>query len=241
MKFDGNLIERVRRRMGKITVKICGLKTEKDVKLCMKLGVDVLGFVTEYPISVPWNLNYAETKKLISLTPLPFQTCLVTGGTPQKVIELAKSLHPSMVQLHFKETLDDIREIARILKPLGINTTKTIPFAEDERTNQFGTTNIEHIVKLLCETDIYGILVDSRTPSNATEKGAKLDPLFYAQIKLLSSKPVILAGGITPNNVKEIIKQTEAKFIDVMTGVEESPGVKDEKMLTDMLSRLSLI
>lgn len=224
--------------MNKVTVKICGLKTESDVIKCMKPGVDILGFVTEYPVYVPWNLSCMEARELLSLVRLPFKSCLVTGGSPEKIIELAESLRPSIIQLHFKETLNDTIKISQALKLRGIDTIKTIPVMEEERIHQFGTSNLEHIVKSLCETEIYGILVDSRTPSNAAEKGTQIAPAFYTQIKSLSSKPVILAGGIIPDNVTQIIEQTKAEFIDVMTGVEKAPGVKDEIMLTNMLSNI---
>lgn len=222
--------------MENIKVKVCGIKKENDVKMCMDLGVDVLGFVVEYPIPVPWNLNRKEATPLLKALKPPHKSCIVTGGEPEKVIELATILKPSIIQLHYRETLKDTTIIANTLKKQGIEVIKTVPPVAEERIFQFGTEDIERIVKSLCETNIYGLLVDSRVPSNAFGDGLELDIKFCMQVMSLSTKPVITAGGINPDNVCDFIKKTGTKFIDVMTGVEKSPGEKDKEMLSRLLS-----
>jgi len=224
--------------MRHIKTKICGLKREIDIQLCMQLGVDVLGFVVEYPIEVPWNLNCSEVLPLLSMVHPPHQSCIVTGGTPEKVIRLARILCPSMVQLHYKETLEDTIIISDALRKLNIDVIKAVPPTMEDRISQFKTTDIEIIVRKLCETSVYALLADSRVPSNATQKGTKLDPKFCAQIVNISSKPVIIAGGINANNISGLLVQTGAEFIDVMTGVETLPGEKDAKLLSLLLSTL---
>jgi phosphoribosylanthranilate isomerase len=79
------------------------------------------------------------------------------------------------------------------------------------------------------------LLADSRIPSNAAENGSKLDIGFLRQIIKYSSKPVITAGGINPENVCDFIEKTKTSFIDVMTGIEKSPGEKDIRMLSELL------
>ena len=222
--------------MGNIKVKICGIKKENDAKMCMNLGVDVLGFVVEYPVPVPWNLSRQEAIPLLKILQPPHKSCIVTGGEPGKVIELATILKPSIIQLHYRETLEDTILISNILKKWGIVVIKTVPPVAEERIFQFGTEDIKRIVKSLCETNIYGLLVDSRVPSKAFGDGLELDIKFCMQVMRSSTKPVITAGGINPDNVCSFIKKTGTKFIDVMTGVERSPGEKDKKMLSRLLS-----
>ncbi|MGI6120387.1 MAG: phosphoribosylanthranilate isomerase [Desulfosporosinus sp.] len=224
--------------MGGIKVKICGLKREVDIKMCMKFGVDILGFVTEYPLPVPWNLSRAESSHLLNLVQPPHRSSIVTGGTPEKVIELAASLHPSIVQLHYNETLEDTIIISDALRELNIDVIKTVPPLMEDRILQFGTPDLEIIVSELCKTNVYGLLADSRVPSNASESGSELDLRFCKQIINLSSKPVIIAGGIYSDNVRSLVIQTGARFIDVMTGVERSPGEKDARLLSLLLSSL---
>lgn len=224
--------------MGSIKVKICGLKRENDVQMCMKLGVDILGFVTEYPIPVPWNLSRTEALPLLSMVQSPHRSCIVTGGAPEKVIELAVYLRPSMVQLHYKETLEDTIIISEALRELNIDVIKTVPPAMEDRISQFGTTDIETIVEELCKTNVYGLLADSRVPSNASENGAELDLNFCSQIIKLSSKPVIIAGGINAYNVCDFVTQTGTGLIDIMTGVESIPGEKDATLLSRLFSSI---
>lgn len=222
--------------MNKIKVKICGLKRKKDVEMCIRLGVDMLGFVAEYPLPVPWNLERTEALPLLRMVSPPHQTCIVTGGRPEKVIDLAGYLRPSMVQLHYKETLEDTIIISNELQKLNISVIKTIPPNKKDRILQYGTADIKIIVEKLCQTSIYGLLVDSRVPSNASQKGTRLDFEVCKKVINLSSKPVIIAGGIKARNVCALITKTGTAFIDVMTGVEKAPGEKDARSLSQLLS-----
>ncbi|MGE4274226.1 MAG: hypothetical protein AB7E31_15405 [Desulfitobacterium sp.] len=221
--------------MSGVKVKICGLKRKKDVEMCMDLGVDILGFVTEYPIPVPWNLSRTEALPLLRMVRSQHRSCIVTGGTPEKVIELASSLRPSLVQLHYMETLDDTIIIGEALRELNIDVIKTVPPRVEDRIYQFGTSDIETIVAELCKTNIYGLLADSRVPANASEKGTRLDLDFCIEIINRSSKPVFIAGGINADNICDVVTQTGTEFIDVMTGVESSPGEKDAALLSRLL------
>jgi phosphoribosylanthranilate isomerase len=167
------------------------------------------------------------------------RSCLVTGGPPEKVIELAESLKPSMIQLHYNETLQDTIIITDRLRKLNIDIIKTIPPSKENRISQFATADIEKIVKLLCDTGVYALLVDSRTPANAPGSGLLLDIDLCSQIIRLSSKPVIIAGGINAGNVSGIISRTGSDFIDVMTGIEKEPGIKDADMLSNLMKAIN--
>lgn len=224
--------------MGKVKVKICGLKRAQDVQMCMKLGVDILGLVTEYPVPVPWNLSSTQALPLFKMIRSPHRSCMVTGGSPDKVIGLAASLHPSLVQLHYKETLEDTIIIADALREFSIDVIKTVPPANEDRIAQFGTTDIETVVAKLCQTNVYALLADSRAPSNASGNGTQLDIGFCAQIIKLSSKPVIIAGGINAVNVSDFVQQTGTECIDIMTGVETAPAEKDAALVFDLLSAI---
>jgi phosphoribosylanthranilate isomerase len=224
--------------MGSIKVKICGLKRKVDVQICMNLGVDILGFVTEYPIPVPWNLSRTEALPLLSMVQSQHQSCIVTGGTPEKVIELASSLRPSMVQLHYKETLADTILISDALLKLNIDVIKTVPPGIEDRILQFGTSDIDKIVAGICKTSVYGLLADSRVPANSSENGTRMDLDFCTEIIKRSSKPVIIAGGINADNVSYFVRRTGTEFIDIMTGVECTPGEKDAVLLSRLLSSI---
>ena len=197
-----------------------------DIELCEQFGVDVLGLVVEYPREVPWNLTREQAKPLIHFATHP--TCIVTGGTTEGILSLAKELKPHMVQLHFRETVAQTAEIASELTRQGIQTIKAVAACPFE-----GESDIE----ALCETEIDAILVDSRTAENAATNMQTIDVHLFNRIKARSSKPLIIAGGITPDNISDIVSQTGATWIDVLTGVERSPGHKERKKIEALVTK----
>ena len=219
-------------------LKICGLMREADVELCCGLGVELCGFVTEYPLDVPWNLSRADCRRLLSHVTPPAKRCIVTGGSPEKILSLALELRPDLVQLHFRETLDDTAALVRALAPYGIGVIKTIPASPVERIRQFGTEALAPCVRALCGAGVYAILADSRGPDNAAAGGA-LDLSFCRRVCAASSRPVAIGGGITADNCREILRAVRPAILDVMTGVEDAPGVKSRKKLSALTDAVS--
>ncbi|MEG3069634.1 MAG: phosphoribosylanthranilate isomerase [Candidatus Syntrophopropionicum ammoniitolerans] len=148
-------------KLKRVRIKICGLKRAEDVPLCHQFGVDMVGFVTEYPLPV-LNLTAEKTKSFLEEVQPPLKSCLVTGGTCGKIIALAKDLHPHYIQLHYRETLTETEYIAKTLKQFGIGVIKTLPFSPSERLACFGTEELEECVRLLNSTAVDAILADSR-------------------------------------------------------------------------------
>ena len=210
-------------------IKICGLMSRHDVALCESLDAHILGFVVEYPREVPWNLTRGQAKPLIDTARHP--TCIVTGGTTENILSLAQELKPDMVQLHYKETVAQTAEIAKQLATFGIQTLKAVAACPVD-----GESDID----ALCETDIAAILVDTRTSENAAQNSLAIDTDLFNRIKARSTKPLIIAGGITPENVSDIISRTGATWIDVLTGVERSPGVKDRAKIEALVKKAKL-
>ena len=226
--------------MREIKVKICGLTNKPDVDMCLRSGVDILGFVVEYPLEVPWNLNRADASRLLTgIKAASRQTCIVTGGSPAKVIKLAAYLRPSLVQLHFREKMADAIYIADALQDLNIGVIKSISPVKEDLFCQFGTDNLEEVVIGLNQSSISGLLVDSRVPTNAAEKGSCIDTTLCKEVISYSRKPVTIAGGINADNVGSYIAATGARCIDVMTGVESSAGCKEEKLLHKLLGAIA--
>ncbi len=73
-------------------VKICGMTSEQDIRLCVEAGVNALGFVVEYPIDVPWNLDREKARELMSAVPPFVSRVIVVGDDPDLVVQLAKYL-----------------------------------------------------------------------------------------------------------------------------------------------------
>lgn len=198
-------------------LKICGLMRQEDMTLCCRVGVDICGFVTEYPLDVPWNLTRKQCADLIRSVSSPTKSCIVTGGSREKILDLALQLRPDLVQLHYHETAEDTECIVQALAPYGIGVIKTISPGDN--------------IGALCNTNVYALLVDARGPANA-EAGGAADLNFYLRVKSAASCPVMLAGGITPENIQSIITAAEPDMIDVMSGIELAPGRKSKQKIT---------
>lgn len=209
-----------------------------DVEACCRSGAAVVGFVTEYPLAVPWNLTEAQCRALLPLVKPPAKSCIVTGGDAGKIISMAERLRPSFVQLHYMETLEDTRIIAKALRPLGIGVVRSVPASGRARLELFGSEKADECARLICAAGVAALLADSRGPENAAEKGRQLEPEFYLSIKRASNRPVMAGGGITPENCRYIVETLHPDMIDIMTGVETAPGVKSEKLIAAIADSL---
>jgi phosphoribosylanthranilate isomerase len=192
---------------------------EEDVKMCVRHGADIIGFVVDYPRPVPWGLSARAARALAAAADGSAETCIVTGGTPDKIIKLASEIKPDYIQLHGGENLEDTALLVDILGKRGVKIIKTI-FPD--------TPDLEKNALDFCGKGVHALLFDPRTPDNAAA-GGTADISAYIRLKNAVNCPVILAGGIKPGNAARIIKESGAEIIDLMTGVERFPGIKDEE------------
>ena len=194
--------------------------------------------MTEYPIDVPWNLTREQCAELIQYISYPTKSCIVTGGEREKIITLGRELRPDYIQLHYKETLEDVKEVIKALEPLEIKVIKTIPLSEEERLEQFGNEDVTYCAQCLSDIGTAIILVDSRSSSNAAAESSVVDMSFFRQVKAVTSATVMLGGGITPENCGDIIKNFHPEIIDIMTGVEIAQGVKSEEKVAAVMRQI---
>ncbi|MBH1941749.1 phosphoribosylanthranilate isomerase [Mobilitalea sibirica] len=222
-----------------VNIKICGLMKEEDVNLCVNSGVNIVGFVVEYPVPVPWNLDVLEARELISTTPAQVKTCVVTGGTIDKVLQIAKETSPDIIQLHYKENLEETVQIAKELKQLGIETIKALRI-NDRGFCDFEISDPAMAARELSKTGITAILVDTYT--NAMPGGTGMNVNFHTfhKVKDNSTLPVILAGGLNPVNIIDILSKTNPDAVDVLTGVEQSPGYKEKEKIEQFVNKIRL-
>jgi len=202
-----------------------------DVRMCVKHGADMIGFVVDYPRPVPWNLNVESAKALMAQVMQPAQTCVVTGGPREKIFHIAAETKPDCLQLHFGETLGDFLYLSDKLSSCGVKIIKTL-FPD--------MPELEKTAKEFDKAGVYALLFDPRTPDNAVNSSvANLQA--YVKLKRAVNCPVILAGGINPENAADMVNRTGAPFIDLMTGVEDSPGVKDESKVIALFQAMELL
>jgi len=184
-------------------------------------GADAVGFIVGVPSS-PRNLTLERAEMLLSQVPIFVDSVVVMAPKSIKqLVEVCEGLKPSAIQIHGKEQLDS-SEIREKIKDTRL--IKTVYVTE----SALNETAIE-------DSKMFdALLLDSFSKGQYGGTGKVHDWTLSRQIKeAVAPVPVILAGGLKPENVKEAILTVQPYAVDVASGVELSPGVKDhEKVRT---------
>ena len=201
-------------------VKICGLTREEDVDAVVDAGADAVGFISGFPSS-PRNLSILRAGSLISRVP-PFVTpvLVTTGQVLVENSEAVKRISPKAIQLHGSlfspETLRNSFH-AHLLKPFSVSRQET-----DE-----GRTDVLPKVKEAVR-GYDALLTDTYQKGYDGGTGLTSDWSVCAAIrKAIAPTPLILSGGLRPENVELAIATVGPFCVDVSSGVESAPGVKD--------------
>jgi phosphoribosylanthranilate isomerase len=212
-------------------VKFCGMMSEKDVTMAQAAGADAVGFVTEYPVPVPWNLDREEAARLVRDVSPFVTTVAVVGGSPDEILRVARKVRPDVLQLHGDETMEEIRSIVEGLEDTGIRVIKALRIDVDTGQALFKETDPVRAALVLEGSGIGALVVDSKTSSMPAGTGVALDWEVSAGVARAMELPLILAGGLTAENVADAVEQVRPWAVDVISGVETEPGIKDgEKM-----------
>ncbi len=214
-----------------VSLKICGLTQPADVAFCCACGVDLVGFVVDYPKRVPWNLDVPRARELMTRLSGKSRSVMVTGGAPEDILSRALALHPDFVQLHYRETPEETQFLAAELSAHGIGCIKAIPVRPDGTPDMPGFQTAEGMAARYAGTGVGLLLLDARCPSAPETNGAALDAALYRRVAGSVEVPVVLAGGLTPRNLAAVLSQTGALHVDVLSGAERSPGVKDRHVI----------
>jgi phosphoribosylanthranilate isomerase len=198
-------------------VKICGLTREEDLAVAVAAGADAVGFLVGVPSS-PRNLTLERVETLLGQVPVFIDSVVVTAPKSIEWLgEVCERLKPSVIQIHGKEQLDSSEAHKKIRCTRLIKTV----YVKEEALN-------EEIIEDLKTFD--AVLLDSFSKRQYGGTGKTHDWTLSKQIKeAVAPVPVVLAGGLKPENVKEAILAVEPYAVDVASGVETIPGVKDHR------------
>lgn len=200
--------------MADVRVKICGLRTAADVAAVAASGAAYAGFV--FFAKSPRNLTIAQARDLVLGAPVGLaKVALVVDADDATLDALVEAVPFDMLQLHGHESPDRVAEVrARyglpVMKALGVAD-------EGDLAAVFDYSTVAD-----------QLLIDAKPPKGASlpgGNGLSFDWRLVAQRRWL--RPWMLAGGLTPQNVAEAIRLTNARQVDVSSGVESAPGVKD--------------
>jgi len=216
-------------------VKICGLMSEADVQMAASAGADSLGFVTEYPIQVPWNIPRARSAELVASAPPFVTTTAVVGGAVREMVAIARTVRPHFLQLHGDETMEEIRAVCESLAGTATRVLKALRINVETGEALFAVKDPFEACTLLEQSGIAGLVLDSKTSSRPAGTGVPLDWSSLRRVRKMIHLPVILAGGLTPGNVKRAMELVQPYAVDVITGVEREAGVKDPQRMRDFV------
>jgi phosphoribosylanthranilate isomerase len=197
-----------------LTVKICGLNTPGALDVALAAGADMVGFVFFAPS--PRHLGLEAARALGErVKDAAAKVALTVDADDEALADIVEALKPDMLQLHGKETLD---RVVQVRTRFGLPVMKALPIA--------GRTDLSPIRLYAHVAD--RLLFDARAPRQATRPGGLGTPFDWTLLAGIDpGVPFMLSGGLNPDNVATAIAITRAAGVDVSSGVERAPGVKD--------------
>jgi phosphoribosylanthranilate isomerase len=197
-----------------VLVKICGLSTPETLDVALDAGADMVGFVFFAPS--PRNLSLHAARELgARVKGRAEKVALTVDADDALLASIVDVLQPDMLQLHGSETP---ARVSAIHQRFAIPVMKVLPV---ETKADLGAIPLYTRVA-------DRLLFDARAPKGATRPGGLGKPFdWYLLDNLHPSIPFMLSGGLDPANVAEALRITRASGVDVSSGVESAPGVKD--------------
>lgn len=192
-------------------VKICGLTREADVRAACAAGADALGFVMVS--GTKRNVSPQRVRELVRVAhPFVLTVGVVQDLEPEEAIALAESSGVRALQLHGSESVDVLRAIRR-LRP-GLTLFKALQVREPS-----------DLRNLDAWSDADGLLLDSGAGSGRPFDWSWLSAATRPETSLM------VAGGLDPTNVSELLQRIRPDAVDVSSGVEGAPGQKDPERI----------
>jgi len=196
------------RTLYRTRIKFCGLTRAGDVRLASELGVDAVGFVFAH--ASPRRIHAAEARALReALAPLVDAVAVFRDNSADEIREVVKQVRPSLLQFHGDE--DDVfcrRFDVPWIKAVGMGA-GAIPSGPALGASWPGAA---------------AFLFDSHGGGHDGGSGRAFD---WATLPAGLTRPFLLSGGLTPDNVHDAVSTTLPWGVDVSSGIETAPGLKD--------------
>lgn len=198
-------------------VKICGITRMQDLQAAVEAGADALGFV--FARRSRRALEPAEAAALVAGTPaFVSRVGLFMDQDFEEVARILDRVPLSLLQFHG-------REDAEFCRQFGLPYMKAFGMAALTAAAQSAERSLERVEHEF--GDAAALLFDSHGAGEVGGTGRSFDWGLVPRL----ARPVVLAGGLTPENVREAVRQVRPWAVDVSSGVEDAPGVKSaEKM-----------
>lgn len=203
----------VNRSTGTVRVKICGITRRQDLDAAVEAGADALGFV--FAPGSPRALDTEQAAELAAAVPaFVARVGLFMDLDYDGVSRVLDRVPLSVLQFHGSEDAAFCRRFGRpYIKALGMGSLPDLQRAEEDFS------------------DAAALLLDSHGPGQAGGTGKVFD---WARVPRLS-RPLVLAGGLTPGNVREAVRRLRPWAVDVSSGVEKAPGIKSARKMQEFI------
>lgn len=203
----------------KTRVKICGMTRVEDALKAVELGADAVGFI--FYKKSPRAVTIKQARVIIKeLPPFVHRVGVFVNESIERVNELKEKLGLDLVQLHGDETPAYCRKVnSRVLKAIRISDSSSL--------------------KELSKFNVDGFLLDTFHPGIYGGTGKVFDWKLAKQAGKFGR--IIVAGGLNQDNVAEAISNARPYGVDVCSGVEKTPGVKDIKKMRAFLSAVQSV
>jgi phosphoribosylanthranilate isomerase len=201
-----------------LVVKICGLLTRATLDAALAAGADMVGFVF-FPAS-PRHVELGAAAELARAAQgRAGVVALTVDAADAQLKSIVEVLRPDLLQLHGHETPSRVAEIKR---RFALPVMKALPVATSD--------DLAALPDYAAVAD--RILFDARAPKGATRPGGLGVPFDWTLLRDLNLKlPFMVSGGLATDNVAEAVRITRAGGVDVSSGVESAPGVKDPELI----------
>ncbi|MFJ5369430.1 phosphoribosylanthranilate isomerase [Bosea sp. CER48] len=204
-------------------IKICGLSTPETLHVALDSGADMVGFVF-HPKS-PRFITPERAGELAAIARGKAEiTALIVDWDERQASELVAALKPDWLQLHGRETPGQTAALRRaagrpVMKALGVATADDLKSVDAYR-------------------DVADrILLDAKPPKDAAYPGGHGRPFDWTLLAELDPGfPFMLGGGLDPANVAEAIRLARPAGVDVSSGVESAPGIKDPARIVEFIA-----
>ncbi len=196
-----------------VLVKICGNTSKEDAAKALEYGADLIGVIVEVPVKTPRKVTLMRAKEIYSVVPQGKRVMVLMPSGIDEVMRLCSAAEPDYVQLHGGESPEFLRELRKILQCRIIKTIHVSGAGAVDEARKFSS---------FCDL----LLLDTLSVSMGGS-GLKHDWRISKEVVSAVEVPVILAGGLNPENVEEAVRCVRPYGVDVSSGVESKPGKKD--------------
>jgi phosphoribosylanthranilate isomerase len=199
--------------MTAVRVKICGITRGADLHAAVAAGADALGFVfTDRSKRV---LKVAQAAGLVAEVPaFVSRVALFMNQDPKWVADVLDRVPVNLLQFHGDEDADYCRQFGLpYIKAVSMSSARVLAQAQNDYR------------------DAAALLLDSHAPGGVGGTGQQFDWSMVPQ----ASMPLVLAGGLDPGNVRQAVVRVKPWAVDVSSGVEDAPGIKNPVKMRDFI------